>query len=96
MDFYSAWKFLEQHKIFNGQFNNELWIEVVKVNPDTNEIDDDGSKNTKVEIWLEHGPYDAEWGGCAHDIDLDCDADTFEEVIIKLAQLVKEKYSDKR
>lgn len=75
-------------------FNNELWIEVVKVNPDTNEIDNDCTKNTKVQIWLEHGSYDTEWGGCTHDIDLDCGADTFEEAIIKLAQLVKEKYND--
>ena len=96
MEFYTAWKFLEEHKIFHGQFNNELYVEVVKVNPNTNKIDYiDRSKNTKVEIWLEHGPYDAEWGGCTHDIDLDCGGDTFEEAIIKLAQLVKEKYGDK-
>ena len=60
MDFYTAWKFLNEHKMFNEQFTEGLWIEVVKVNPDTNEIDDDSSKNVKTRVWLEHGNYDAE------------------------------------
>ena len=93
MDFYSAWQFLETHKIFNDEFNNGLWTQVVKVNPETNAIDIDTSKNTKVQIWLEHGPYDKEWGGCTHDLDLDCGGDTFEEAIIELAKLVEEKYT---
>lgn len=93
MDFYSAWYFLEEHKIFNDRFSNDLWFEVVKVNPETNAIDyKDQSKNTKVQIWLEHGPYDNEWGACTHDLDLDCGGNTFEEAIIKLAELVKNKY----
>ena len=95
MDFYSAWQFLQEHKIFNDRFSNDLWFEVVKVNPETNAIDyNDYSKNTKVQVWLEHGPYDAEWGGCTHDIDLDCGGDTFEEAIIKLARLVQKYYTD--
>lgn len=94
MDFYTAWKFLETHKIFNGRFYQELWVEVVKVNPETNAIDDDTTKNTQTQIWLEHGPFDKDWGGCTHDIDLDCGGDTFEEAIIKLASLVKKYYAD--
>ena len=95
MDFYSAWQFLQEHKIFNDMFSYNLWFEVVKVEPETNAINYiDHSKNTKVQVWLEHGPYDAEWGACTHDIDLDCGGDTFEEAIIKLAKLVKEKYGD--
>ena len=77
-----------------NRFSNDLWFEIVKVNPETNAIDDDPHKNTKVQIWLEHGPYDAEWGACTHDIDLDCGGDTFEEAIINLAKLVEEKYGD--
>lgn len=92
MDFYTAWKFLDGHKMFNGLFMNELWIDVVKVNPITNAIDDDPSKNTKTRIWLEHGGYDKEWGSTAHDYDLDCGGDTFEEAIINLAKLVKKYY----
>lgn len=94
MDFYNSYQFLDNHKIFNGNFTYQLWFEIVKVNPETNAIDVDTNKNTKVQIWLEHGPYDAEWGGCTHDIDLDCGGDTFEEAIIKLAELVKNKYGE--
>lgn len=94
MDFYSAWTFLQEHKIFNDQFNYSLWTEAVKVDPEINAINPDTTKNTKVQIWLEHGPYDAEWGGCTHDLDLDCGGDTFEEAIIELARRVKEKYTD--
>lgn len=93
MEFYSAWIFLVKHKMFNGRFENDLWFDVVKVNPDTNEIDDDKDKNTKVEVWLEHGHYDEDWGACVHNIDLDCGGDTFEEAIIRLAGLVKKHYT---
>ena len=92
--FYEAWNYLENHKIFNtglaSRFVNCLNIEVVKVNPKTQEIDDDETKNTQIAVWLECGPYDK---NCMqHDIDLDCGADTFENAIVKLARLVKEKY----
>ena len=93
MDFYTAWRFLEEHKMFKGCFAYELWMTVVKVNPYTNAIDDDDTKNTKVRIWLEHGGYDEEYG-FVHDIDLDCGGDTFEEAIIELAKLVKKYYTD--
>ena len=95
MEFYNAWTFLVNHKIFNGRFEDDLWLEVVKVNPDTKKIDYlDEAKNTKVEIWLEHGHYDADWGACVHNLDLDCGGDTFEEAIIKLAELVKRHYTN--
>ena len=29
MNFYESWKFLEEHKMFNGSFNDDLWIKVV-------------------------------------------------------------------
>ena len=93
-DFYTAWKFLENHKMFNNLFNCGLWTQAVKVNPKTNAIDSDPTKNTKVQIWLEHGPYDAEWGSTTHDLDLDCGGDTFEEAIIELARLVQKYYTD--
>ena len=95
MEFYNAWTFLVNHKMFNGRFEKDLWFDVVKVNPDTKEIDYlDEAKNTKVEIWLEHGHYDVDWGACVHNIDLDCGGDTFEEAIIKLAELVKRHYTN--
>ncbi len=93
MDFYTAWIFLLEHKAFHGLFECGLYTMVVKVNPETNEVDDDDTKNTKVQVWLEHGGYDDE--GChMHDFDLDCGGDTFEEAIIELATLVKKHYTD--
>lgn len=93
MDFYAAWIFLVEHRIFKDDFEyDRLWMHVTKVNPITDEIDDDETKNTKTEVWLECFP-DNE-NGIFHDTDLDCGGDTFEEAIIKLASLVKEKYGD--
>jgi hypothetical protein len=121
-DFYTAWRYLEEHPIFGEKvipnFNDDfckefgitsdlgnepyfeshfttsrcLDINVVKVNPITMAIDDNKELNTKVEIWLEAGAYRKE---CAtHDYDLDCGADTFEEAIVKLANLVQQKFGD--
>ena len=101
-DFYTAYQFLYNHPIFQEEvnYNNDIWneshfqqcldIDVVKVNPETLNIDDDETKNTKAQIWLECGHYDKEcrW----HDIELDCGADTFELAIIELANLVMEWY----
>ena len=92
MEFYDAWEFLLEHKMFNRYFRDILYIMVVKVNPETCEVDDDNSKNTKTEVWLECGPWSADYN--THDWDLDCGGDTFEEAIIKLANLVKEWYDD--
>ena len=96
-DFYNSWLYLNNLEciFYKGidHFYECLDIEVVKVNPETNEIDDDNSKNTKTQVWLEFGgiTYD-ETFKCLmgiHDIDLDCGADTFEEAIIELAYLCK-------
>ena len=94
MSFYRAWNFLNSHIIFNGRFSSDIYIEVVKVNPHTNEIDDDCAKNTKTQVWLEHGPYDTLTGTTSHDIRLDCGGNTFEEAISKLAHLVRKYYPD--
>ena len=59
MDFYTAWWFLANHKIFKDDFKyDRLWTHVAKVNPETGKLDDDMTKNTKVEIWLECFPDD--------------------------------------
>ncbi len=98
-DFYKAWDYLNNHVIFrdsNGfnRFQECIDIEVVKVNPETKEIDDDKSKNTQTRVWLECGPYKKEC--MTHDIELDCGAKTFEKAIIKLAKLVKKEYGNKK
>lgn len=99
-DFEQAFDFLEAHPMFNDMFLEDLWYNVVKVNPETGAIDTDTSKNTKIEFWFEHGPYSDQssdgiaWNRCTHDLDLDCGGDTYEEAMINLANKVKEYYSD--
>jgi hypothetical protein len=75
-----------------GSFQQALYIMVVKVNPETNAIDYDRSKNTKTQVWLESGAYVyddiVDDYVSSHDIRLDTGGDTFEEAIINLANLV--------
>lgn len=90
-EFYDAWIFLSEHPIFRNLFECGLYTAVVKINPETRAVDDDPAKNTEVEVWLEHGSYDDNYQH-THDFNLDCGAPTFEEAIIKLAELVKVHY----
>ncbi len=95
MDFYEAWRYLNEHGIFKdiygeGQFHQCLTIDVVKVDPINNKIESDETLNTKTQVWLECGQFNDEYAN--HDIDLDCGKDSFEEAIIELARLVAEKY----
>ncbi len=95
MDFYDSFHFLLKHPIFNNRFMEGLDLFVVKINPKTKHMDNDSTKNIKTEIWFEAGPYLYDESlGCkwSHDFDLDCGGYTFEEAIIKLAELVKKKY----
>ena len=94
MTFYEAWHYLYKHPMFQDCFQECLDIEVVKINPETKCVDDNETLNTATEIWLECGPYYDSMG--THDIDLDCGGATFEEAIIKLAQLVKKYYPNKK
>ena len=106
-DFYDAWQYVSTHpansldhkrKSFHENYfmNGCLDMAVVKVNPETNEIEINESKrhlNTKTQIWLEYGEvYKDENTNkieFCHDIELDCGGDTFEEAIIKLANNIK-------
>lgn len=99
-DFYNAWDYLEKHPIFNtikyginvNKFISCIDIEVKKVNSKTNMSEDNERLNIKTRVWIEAGPYIK--NHAAHDYDLDCGGDTFEEAIIELANLVKNKYGD--
>ncbi len=106
-DFYDAWRFLNDHRIFDyhgSHFDRCLQIEVIKVNPDTKKEEKDASYNIETRIWFECGPYlrpeelRAEerahfpHGAPSIDTDLLCGGATFEEAIVALAQLVQEKY----
>lgn len=92
LNFYDAYNYLYNHPIFNDKFLQCLDIEVVKINPETKMIDDNELLNTRTEIWLECGPYQKDC--LTHDLDLDCGGFTFEEAIIKLANLVRNYYGD--
>ena len=116
-DFFTAWWFLNQHPAFveqvtptykDNNFQDALDVYVTKVNPKTKSIDDDESKNTLTQVWLECGkwmtakevtppgtPIDPEFmGAFCHDVKLDCGADTYELAICRLAQLVLTEYGD--
>jgi len=93
----------EQVKLMDGvdakyciDFLNCLCIDVVKVNPKSKRICNKDKLNTLTQVWLECGGI--EWDDNfdtyvhCHDIRLDCGADTFEEAIIKLANLVQKYY----
>ena len=111
-DFYEAFNFLRNHKLCECEidqgnrrksvvnyFDRCLSISVVKINPETDEIDTNMSNNTKTEVWLEFGRAFIDYNTTdsvmfEHDYRLDCGGDTFEEAIIKLANLVDQFYYD--
>ena len=111
-DFYKAFNFLRNHKLCECEidqgnrhksvvnyFDRCLSISVVKINPETDEIDANMSNNTKTEVWLEFGRAFIDYNITndvmfEHDYRLDCEGDTFEEAIIKLANLVDQFYYD--
>lgn len=101
-EFYDAFDFLEEHPIFKdktksaisgGIFPQCLDINVVKVNPQNETIEDDKQLNTAVRVWLECSIYDED-NQIVWDYDLDCGGPTFEEAIVNLAQLVLKDYGD--
>ena len=89
MPFYEAFEYLAHHP--RGRFIAALDIDVAMVNPVTREIDRDPAKNTQLEVWIETGP---DVG--LHDWMLDCGGVSFEEAIIKLADLVEKYYGENR
>ena len=75
-------------------FQNEIDIQPQLVNPMTNEIDMDDSRNTKVEFWVEFSYFDVECGANAHDMEFDCGRDSYEEAVEALFQLVYNNFGD--
>lgn len=89
--FYNAWHYLAKH---HDWALSNLDIHIAKVNPETGEIDNDTTKNTHIEYWLESGPSEISKHNIivTHDCNLDCGGNTFEQAIIKLAKLVHKYY----
>lgn len=95
-DFYEAWWFLYEHRIFSDEYGDSrldlcLDIQIVKVNPKTNSIEDNMNLNTSTRVWLECGMYLGD-NKSEHDIELDCGSETFEGAILQLATLVYKYY----
>lgn len=88
----------------------DVWMSVVLVDPATKRVEDDSSRNTHTEVWLEHGPHlfgsdvfgsEYAWqfqitGHSTHDHEIDCGGDTFEEAVIALAANVHTRYGNDR
>lgn len=97
--FPQAWWSIANHPLLGDLVEVEMCIhiDVVKVDPNTSTIGDDDTKNTETEVWLEFGFPELNKNGTVkcytHDVDLDCGAPTFEEAVIKLANLIKKKYN---
>lgn len=97
---HKAWVWVMQHPClqFEGVIPPSIDVSPNMVCPETKMISDDHTENTHLEWWIECGAYciDTMFDDmvASHDVDLDCGADTMDEAIVKLAQLVLEKYGD--
>jgi len=104
-DFHEAYWWLYEHPIFQYEydlnpmldekvmdsfFERAIDMDVVKVNPENNTIEDDVTLNTKTQVWIEMGgDYDRESHCCQmHNWYLDTGGDTYEEAIISVAKRV--------
>ena len=101
MDFCQIWLWLQNHPKLNeypllGTFTESLWIDVVKVCPETDEISEDETRNTKIQVWLESGIATELIAGkraiWTHNLSWDCGGDTFEEAIQALYEKIKKDY----
>jgi len=83
-----------------GDFLNHTNIMVVKVNPKTFSIDDDVEKNTLTQVWLEPGTWeyseDTKKIEAFHHYQWDCGGNTFEEAVLKLANMIKREKENKK
>lgn len=112
-DFHTAWHWLNNHPVFwyfgkerhernlcadRGVFEGLEFVPV-KVNPETLRIDDDSSKNTLVQIWVEvfMSSLRQPGGGIRlHDVECDTGGATYEEAVVKVAKRIYERYGNDR
>lgn len=92
------WVYYHPKLVFDSVYHP--WIEITPhmVNPETDEVDEDETKNTKISFWVESGPwfYDEQFNQVmsSHDYELDCGGDTWEDAVFALVEKVKEHYGD--
>lgn len=113
-DFHVAWWWLQKHPIFwcfasTGRSEEYLCWErgvdaglefrPVKVNPDSGEIDEDPSRNTRLEIWVEVFPTDLRGDDLAprlHDYACDTGGATYEEAVVAVAREIYRRHGNDR
>lgn len=101
---WNAWRFLKSHYIFRDEEGSVLAkcldCDLREVNPATCAVDDDPAKNTAVRWFFKCSMWcRAKDNGLGEPLavpvpELNCDAATFEEAIVKLANLVRDRYGD--
>lgn len=52
--------YIRDTKYTYNKFFDSLNVEVVKINPENETIEDNEELNTETRVWLEFGPYDFE------------------------------------
>lgn len=92
-----------------GGLQECAWFEFVYVDPETETIEDDVSRNTAFRVWIEAGPWHDMWedpvdGGLikdrderwvsGHDPCLDCGASDMETALLELARRVELFYDE--
>ena len=96
--------------IYQGTLQECATFDFVYVDPITETIEDDESRNTAFRVWVEAGPwYDRassgepepsegwrHWNrwGSSHDTRLDCGASTMDDVLLELASRVEMFYNE--
>lgn len=103
--FYNAWESINTHPKLSptNKINDSIWFFVTMVNPETNKVDINKRKNKKIQVCIEGGTCcihkymgkNNEYVfsiSPTHDIDLDCGADTMEEVVILYVKKLEKKY----
>jgi hypothetical protein len=100
MNTHDKFYWVSNHPQF-GDLGASIHIEPQMVNPETKEIDDDVSKNTELNWWVEIVYYDHEEKGVNntpmvpwHDWALDTGGVTIDEAIDKLYDLTLALYGD--
>lgn len=110
MGFSESWAYLSAHPEFEGHFPECFDFDAMYVCHDTSRVEDDSTRNTCPQVWVEGGWLSAEelakgesWGlsqkemlegARAYDAYLDTGGWTFEEAVCNLAMAVKYHYGD--
>lgn len=112
-DFWVAWHWLNQHPLFyrftkglheryilddRGILDGCVEVVPAKVNPETNRVSEDLTKNTKLEFWVEVFTAGS-WGAdctTVHDFECDTGGDTYELAIVAVAKEIYKRHGNDR